>query len=81
MKDSHISEIENNSCVRNVMKVTSVSGIEREPWGAASIMRKVNNGVLICTCNFQNVEYKCCTKHAFFYDSNFKPLHQNVFVV
>ena len=29
VKDSNISEIENTSCVRNVMEVTVVSGIER----------------------------------------------------
>ena len=28
VKDSNISEIENTSCVRNVIKVTPVSGIE-----------------------------------------------------
>ena len=38
VKDSNISEIENTSCVRNVMKVTPVSGIEREPWGASCIL-------------------------------------------
>ena len=56
MKDSNISEIENNSCVRNVMEVTPVSGIERVPWGAASIMIRVNDGVFICTCNVQSSE-------------------------
>ena len=33
------------SCVRNVMKVTPVFGIEREPWGADCITRKVKDGV------------------------------------
>ena len=28
VKDSHISEIENSSCVRNIMNVTPVSGID-----------------------------------------------------
>ena len=28
------------------------------------------------TCNVQSVEYKCCTKHAFVYDSHLKTLHQ-----
>ena len=50
LKDSHISEIENTSCVRNVMDVTVVSGIERVPWGPASILRRVNGGVFIFTC-------------------------------
>ena len=51
VKDSHISEIENTSCVINVMNVTPVSGIERVAWGAAIILRRVNDGVFICTCN------------------------------
>ena len=74
VKDSNISEIENTSCVRNVMKVTPVSGIERVAWGAASIMRTVNDGVYICTYNFQSVEYNCWTNHAFVYNS-----HSNLF--
>ena len=77
VKDSNISEIENTSCVRNVMEVTTVSGIERVPWGAASILRRVNDGVFICTCNIQSVEYECWKKHAFVYVSHFKPLHQS----
>ena len=32
VKDTKMSEIENISCVRNVIRVTPVSGIEREPW-------------------------------------------------
>ena len=56
MKDSNISEIENTSCVRNVTEVTPVSGIEREPWGAACILRRVNDVVFICTCNVQSDE-------------------------
>ena len=55
--------------------MTPVSEIERVAWGAASIMRKVNVGVFICTRNVQYVEYNCWTKHAFVYDSHFKPLH------
>ena len=61
----------------NVMKVNPVSGIEREPWGAACILRSVNSGVLICTFNVQSDEYKCWGKHTFVYDSHFKPLHQS----
>ena len=76
VKDTKFSEIENTSCVRNVMRVSPVYGIEREPWGAARIMRKVNDGVYICTCNVKYDEYKCWEKHAFFY-SNFKPLYQS----
>ena len=76
VKNSHISDIENSSCVKNVMNVTPVSGIERVAWGAASIMRTVNDGVYICTYNVQSVEYNCWKKHAFFYSSHFKPLYQ-----
>ena len=77
VKDTNISEVENTSCVRNFMKVTPVSGKKIEPWGAACILRRVNYGVLIFTCNFQSDEYNCCTKHAFVYDSHFKHLHQS----
>ena len=76
MKNTNISEIENTSCVRNVMMVTPVSEIEREPWGVAGILRRVYDGVFICTCNVKSDEYNCWTKHAFVYDSHFKPLHQ-----
>ena len=65
--------------MRNVMNVTPVSGIEKVSWGAASILIRVNDGVFICTCNFQSVEYNCCTKHAFVYDIHFKPFHQTKF--
>ena len=41
------------------MNVTPVSGIEQVAWGAASILRRVNDGVFICTCNVQSVEYNC----------------------
>ena len=37
-KNSHISEIEDSACVRNVMNITPVLGIEELPWGAASIL-------------------------------------------
>ena len=56
VKDSKISEIENTSCVRNVMEVTPVFGIERVPWVAASILIRVNDGVFICTYNVQSSE-------------------------
>ena len=58
------------------MKVTPVSGVEQVAWGAVSIMRRLNAGVFICTCNVQSVEYKCLTKHSFVYDRNFRPLHK-----
>ena len=76
MKDSNISEIENTSCVRNFIWVTPVSGIEQVAWGTSSILRRVNDGVFVCTCYVQSVEYKCWKKHAFFYEIHFKPLHQ-----
>ena len=79
VKDTNISEIENTSCMRNVMKVTPVSGIQREPWGSACILRIINDGVFICTCNFKSDEYKFCTKHAFVYYGYLKPLHQYKF--
>ena len=76
MKDSNISEIENTSCMRIVMEVTTVYGIEILPWGPASILRRVNDGFFICTCNVKSNEYDFWTKHEFVYDSRFKPLHQ-----
>ena len=65
MKDTNISEIENTSSVRNVMRVTPVSGIEREPWRGASILRIFNYLLCICTCSVRSDEYKCMTKHDF----------------
>ena len=32
--------------------------------------------MLICKCNIESNEYNCWGKHAFIYDSHFKPLHQ-----
>ena len=60
-----MSEIENTSCVRSVIKVTPVYEIEREPWGAASILRGVNDRVYICKCSVISDEYKCKIKNAF----------------
>ena len=62
--------------MRNFMKLTPVSGIEIEPWGVACILIKVNDGVFVCTCNAKSDEYNFSTRHAFFYYSRFKPLHQ-----
>ena len=76
VKDTNISEIENTSCVRNVMKVNPVFGIEIEPWGAACIMIIVYDGVFICTYNVKYFEYNCWKKHAFVYDSHLKHWHQ-----
>ena len=76
VKDSHTSDIEDSACVRNVMKITPVLGIEEVPWGAASILRRVNDGVYICVCNVHNVKNDLWKNHAFVYDSHYKPLHQ-----
>ena len=76
MEYTKISEIENTSFVRNAMELTTVYGIEIVPWGSAIILRRVNDGVFICTCNIQSVEYNCWTKHEFFYDSHLKNLHK-----
>ena len=54
VKDKKMTEIENTSCVINFMRVTPVSGIEIEPWGEASILRRVNYGVYICTCSVRS---------------------------
>ena len=45
--------------------------------GSSLYYEKVNNGVYICTCNVKSVEYECWGKHAFFYNSHFKTLHQS----
>ena len=55
VKDSNIYEIENTSYEINFRKVTTVSGIEQVAWGAASITRRVNDGVFICACNVQSI--------------------------
>ena len=64
VKNSHTSEIEDSTCVGNVINITPVSGIEEVPWGAVSILRRVNDGVYICVCNVQNTG---CTPGYFFY--------------
>ena len=45
-----MTEIENISCVRSVIKVNPVIIIERGSWGSAIILIRVNDGVYICTC-------------------------------
>ena len=71
-----MSEIEKISCVRNVMFMTPVSRIEREPWGTIRILRRVNDGLYIFTSSVRSDEFKCKTKHVFVFDSHCKPLHQ-----
>ena len=77
MKDTNMSEIENDLCLGSVMNVTPVFQIERELWGASSIIRKVNYGVYICSCSVISDEYRCKEKDAFVYDSHFKYFHQS----
>ena len=36
----------------------------------------MNDGVYICVCNVQNVKYNLWKRHAFVYDSHYKPLHR-----
>ena len=76
VKNSHISEIEKCACVTNAMNITPISGIEEVKWGAASILRNVNDGVYICICNVHNVKYDLWKKHAFVYDKHYKPLNR-----
>ena len=58
------------------MNITPVSRIEEVAWGAASILKTLNDGVYICAFNVRNVKYDLWTNHAFVYDSHYKPLHQ-----
>ena len=44
-KIQKMSEIENTSCLRSVMKVTPVDRKGREDLGAAIIIRRVNDGL------------------------------------
>ena len=54
VKDTNTSNIEYYLCVRTVMNVTPVLKIERELWGANRILRKVNDGVYICSCSVRS---------------------------
>ena len=67
-----MNEIENTSCVRSIKKVTPVIRIEIEYLGAASVIRRFNDGVCICTYSVRSDEYICKTKHA----NNF--INQNI---
>ena len=58
------------------MNATPLFYIEREPWSVASILKKVNNGVYICTRSVRSDEYMCNTKYLVAYNSKFKPLHK-----
>ena len=46
-----MNETDNASCVSNVMTVTPVLKIEREKWGANSIIIKVDDGLYIYKCS------------------------------
>ena len=76
MKYINITEIESSSPVINAIIVTPVLNTEREQWGTCSVLRKVNDGVYICSCSVISEEYMCKTKHAFVYDKKFKPLEK-----
>ena len=39
-------------------------------------MRRLNDGVYVCTCNVQSVEYNLWKEREFVYNSHYKPLHQ-----
>ena len=65
MKDTKIIDIENTWSVRSVMNVSPVFQMERELWGAASILMRVNYVVYICSCSVRYEEYMCKTKHAY----------------
>ena len=58
------------------MNITPMSGIKEVKWGAASILKTVNDGVYICICNVHNVKYDLWKKHAFVYEIHYKPLNQ-----
>ena len=49
VKETNMNEIENSSCVINVMTVTPILEIEREKWDPNSILRNFNYGFYICT--------------------------------
>ena len=72
-----MSEVENSLWMRSAMNVTPVFQIEIEPWGAASILIKVIDGVYICSYSVRSGEHRCKTERAFVYDSQFKTLHQS----
>ena len=71
-----MSEIENSSCVRDIMNVIPVFNIEGWMWVAWVSLRKFDDGMYICSCSVRYESYMCKTKHAFAYYSHFKPLHQ-----
>ena len=50
--------------------------IERNKWGANSIIRKINYRVYICTCKVTSVDEKYTASYAFLYDSCFKSLEK-----
>ena len=66
MKDTKMIEIENTICDGSVKNVNPEFQIEKELWGAAIILRKVNNRVYICSCSARYDEYMCKKKHTFF---------------
>ena len=61
------------------MTVTPLFNIEREDWGASSILGKFDDGFYICIYSVRSDEYKIQTKCDFLNDSHFKLLHQPKF--
>ena len=79
VKYTNTNEINNASCVKNVLTVKPVLKTEIKKWGANSILRNVDDGVYICRYSVQSIDYQYNKIYAFFYYSNFKPLHQPKF--
>ena len=79
VEDTNINEIESASFLINVMIGAPVLNIEIEQWGAWSFLTIVIDEVYLCSYYVRSEEYICHTKHAFFYCSHFKPLHQPKF--
>ena len=64
-------------CDKCFMTVTPLFNIEREDWGASSILGKFDDGFYICIYSVRSDEYKIQTKCDFLNDSHFKLLHQH----
>ena len=79
VKDTNMIDIENSLCLRDAIILTPVLNIEREPWGACSILRKVNDGVYRWLCSVRSKEYTCKKKYAFVFTVTAKLcINQNV---
>ena len=47
------------------MNVNPLLKTEREMWGARSILRRVNDGIYICSCSVTSDEYRRKQKNEF----------------